>query len=243
MAERVESEAEYIAAKEAGFSFFQGYFFSKPEMVKQNYLGPEQMIAMELFREVSSPEVDFEKVEKIVAKDVALSYKLLRFVNTMSDRLAVPISSFRQALVYLGEDRLKTFVSLAVASYISVKKPTELYHLSLQRAQFFLLMARDNPFYQYRDQAFLIGLFSMLDALLDMSLENIISQLPLCTTVKSALLERRGPFGLLLNLAESYEQANWEDMELLCRQLDLSIDDVMPRFGQARKWMQDLTSL
>ncbi len=242
LAEKVETEAEFKAARKAGFSFFQGYFFSKPELVKQNYLSPEQVIAMELFREVCQSEVDFEKIEKIVSKDVALSYKLLKFVNAMSDRIEVPISSFRQALVYLGQDKLKVFVSLAVASFVSANKPSELYSLSLQRAQFFLLMARENPFNEHREQAFLIGLFSMLDALLDMSLDELVEQLPLSSAVKLALIKRQGPYGVLINLEECFERADWSGMELACRQLGLSLSDVMPRLNQAQRWTQEFSA-
>ncbi|WP_038175719.1 EAL and HDOD domain-containing protein [Vibrio pacinii] len=240
LAERVETEEEFLATRSAGFTFFQGYFFSKPEMVRQRYISPEHIIAMELFQEVCKPEVDFLKVEQIVARDVALSYKLLRFVNSMSERIEIPISSFRQALVYLGQDKIKIFVSLAVASYVSVNKPKELYTLCLQRAQFFMLMARDNPFSQYRDQAFLIGLFSMLDAMLDMSLDDLVKQLPLCATIKLALLERQGPYGQLISLEECYESADWQGMELACQQLNLSVSEVMPRISEAQRWSREL---
>ena len=195
---------------------------------------------MELFKEVCQPEVDFVKVEKIVAKDVSLSYQLLRFVNTMSDRLEVSISSFRQALIYLGQDKLKIFVSLAVASFISTKKPKELYNLSLQRAQFCQLMSKDNPFDQYRDQAFLIGLFSMLDALIDVSLPELVGQLPLCSSIKRALLERQGPYGQLLQLEECYERADWYGLQNACQQLNISIDEVMPKISEAQRWSQDI---
>ncbi len=240
LAERVETEEEFLTARSAGFTFFQGYFFGKPEISRKGYLSPEQLIAMELFREVCQPDVDFAKVEKIVAKDVSLSYQLLRFVNTMSDRLEVSISSFRQALIYLGQDKLKIFVSLAVASFISTTKPKELYNLSLQRAQFCQLMARDNPFNQYSDQAFLIGLFSMLDALLDVSLNELVEQLPLCASIKLALLERQGPYGQLLQLEECYERADWYGVKNACQQLNISVDDVMPRITEAQRWSQDL---
>lgn len=240
LAERVETEEEFLATRSAGFTFFQGYFFSKPEMVRQRYISPEHIIAMELFQEVCKPEADFLKVEQIVARDVALSYKLLRFVNSMSERIEIPISSFRQALVYLGQDKIKIFVSLAVASYVSVNKPKELYTLCLQRAQFFMLMARDNPFSQYRDQAFLIGLFSMLDAMLDMSLDDLVKQLPLCATIKLALLERQGPYGQLISLEECYESADWQGMELACQQLNLSVNEVMPRISEAQRWSREL---
>ncbi|TMX37522.1 EAL domain-containing protein [Vibrio sp. Hep-1b-8] len=240
LAERVETEEEFLATRSAGFSFFQGYFFSKPVVIRQRYLSPAQVIAMDLFRAVCQPQVDFEQIERIAARDVALSFKLLRFVNTMSNRIEVPISSFRQALVYLGQDKLKILVSLVVASFVSAYKPKEIYTLCLQRAQFFQLMSDDNPFEQLREQAFIIGLFSMLDALLDMPLEELVNQLPLCKAIKVVLLERKGPYGTLLQLEECYESADWTGMESACQQLNLSIHEVMPRINQAQRWSQDL---
>jgi EAL and modified HD-GYP domain-containing signal transduction protein len=242
LAERVETEEEFQQAKKAGFKFFQGYFFSKPEMVKTKYISPEHVIAMELFQEVCKPNVDFQRVESIVAKDVALSYKLLRFVNTMSPRLEVSISSFRQALVYLGQDNLKMFVSLAVASYVSDKKPKELYSLSLQRAQFCQRMSRYQPFEGHTEQAFMIGLFSLLDALLDLSLEHLVEQLPLCEIIKLALLRREGPYGQLLALEESFEHADWRQIEEYCNRLGLSVDQVKAELTEAQRWSHSVTS-
>ncbi|TRN20661.1 EAL and HDOD domain-containing protein [Vibrio furnissii] len=243
LAERVETEAQFDQTRRAGFTFFQGYFFSKPQIIKQRYISPEHVLAMQLFQEVCRPDVDFERIEHIVAQDIALSYKLLRFVNSMSDRLAVPISSFRQALVYLGQDRLKIFVSLAVASYISVKKPKELYNLSLQRAQFCQLMASRRPFVEFKDQAFIIGLFSVLDALLDTSLGELVEQLPLTKAIKDALNQRIGPFGELLNLEECFEHADWQGVENCCLQLGLPVNEVTNHLAAAQRWSQDVNRL
>ncbi|MFA0057586.1 MULTISPECIES: EAL and HDOD domain-containing protein [Vibrio] len=242
LAERVETEQEFKQAKEAGFKFFQGYFFSKPEVIKTKYISPEQVIAMELFEEVCKPDVDFQRVESIVAKDVALSYKLLRFVNTMSPRLEVTISSFRQALVYLGQEKLKMFVSLAVASYVSDKKPKELYGLSLQRAQFCQRMSRYQAFEGHTEQAFMIGLFSLLDALLDLSLENLVEQLPLCKSIKVALLRREGPYGILLALEESFEHADWQQIDEHCAELGLNVEQVKTELIEARRWSHTVTN-
>ncbi|MDA0145892.1 EAL domain-containing protein [Vibrio sp. RW] len=242
LAERVETEQEFQQAKEAGFKFFQGYFFSKPEIIKTKYISPEQVIAMELFQEVCKPDVDFQRVESIVAKDIALSYKLLRFVNTMSPRLEVTISSFRQALVYLGQDKLKMFVSLAVASYVSDKKPKELYGLSLQRAQFCQRMSRYQAFEGHQEQAFMIGLFSLLDALLDLSLENLVEQLPLCKSIKVALLRREAPYGTLLALEESFEHADWQQIDEHCANLGLNVEQVKTELTEARRWSHTITN-
>lgn len=242
LAERVETEQEFKQAKEAGFKFFQGYFFSKPQIIKTKYISPEQVIAMELFQEVCKPDVDFQRVESIVAKDVALSYKLLRFVNTMSPRLEVTISSFRQALVYLGQEKLKMFVSLAVASYVSDKKPKELYGLSLQRAQFCQRMSRYQAFAGHTEQAFMIGLFSLLDALLDLSLENLVEQLPLCKSIKVALLRREGLYGTLLALEESFEHADWQQIDEHCADLGLNVEQVKTELTEARRWSHTVTN-
>ncbi len=243
LAERVETEQEFRATRDAGFRFFQGYFFSKPQIIKQRYVSPKHVIAMQLFQEVCRPNVDFDKVEQLVSKDVALSYKLLRFVNSMTDRIAVPISSFRQALVYLGQDRLKIFVSLAAASYISTHKPKELYNLSLQRAQFCQLMAVRRQFIEHKDQAFLIGLFSVLDALLDMSLDVVVDQLPLEKAIKEALNKRVGPFGELLNLEECFEKADWQGVADYCQHFGLRFDDVSHDLAEAQRWSQEVRDI
>ncbi|WP_165312585.1 EAL and HDOD domain-containing protein [Vibrio ziniensis] len=243
LAERVETEQEFRAARDAGFRFFQGYFFSKPEIIKQRYVSPKHVIAMQLFQEVCKENVDFNRVEQLVAKDVALSYKLLRFVNSMTERLEVPISSFRQALVYLGQDRLKMFVSLAVASYVSAHKPKELYNLSLQRAQFCHLMAIRRQFSEHKEQGFLIGLFSVLDALLDISLDVIIDQLPLTESVKDALNKRLGPFGEMLNLEECFEKADWQGIQDYCELLGLQYDDVTRDLNEAQRWSHEISNL
>ncbi|MCG3746495.1 HDOD domain-containing protein [Vibrio cincinnatiensis] len=240
LAEKVETQEQFDMARRAGFSFFQGYFFSKPQLIKQRYLSPEQVISMQLFQEVCRPSVDFERVEQIIAQDIALSYKLLRFVNRLSPRLSVPISSFRQALVYLGQDQLKIFVSLTVASYISVKKPQELYNLSLQRAQFCQLMAKRRPFDEHKEQAFLIGLFLVLDALLDMPLDNLLEQLPVTQAIKQALNKREGPFGELLSLEECFEKADWQGVEKHCQVLGLAVSEVTQELNAAQVWSQEV---
>ncbi|MBD1566251.1 HDOD domain-containing protein [Vibrio sp. SA48] len=243
LAERVETEHEFNVTRSAGFAFFQGYFFSRPQIIKQRYVSPEQIIALELFREVCKLDVDFERIECIISQDIALSYKLLRFVNTMSDRLSMPISSFRQALIYLGQDRLKMFISLAVASFVSSKKPKELYNLSLQRAKFCQLMASHHSLCECREQAFLIGLFSVLDALLDISIEELVEQLQLSDAVKIALQRREGPIGELLALEECFEQADWQGVEAHCDALGLELGVVSDELSAALRWSQDVNRL
>lgn len=242
LAERVETQQEFDLVKEAGFHLFQGYFFSKPEVVRSHAIKPEQVLAMQLFYEVCKVDVDYNKVELLISSDVSLSYQLLKFVNGFSTRIMVPISSFKQALVYLGQDKLKQFVSLVVASYVSVSKPGELRKLSLQRARFCHLMTRYQPFSEQRDHAFLLGLFSLLDSFLDHSMDHLLKQLPLSSEINIALLERRGPLGLLLAIEECFEQADWQGVEKLCITLRLEVDDVRHELVEAMAWSEQIQS-
>ncbi|NVJ67753.1 MAG: HDOD domain-containing protein, partial [Gammaproteobacteria bacterium] len=170
-------------------------------------------------------------------------YKLLRFVNTQITTLEVEISSFRQALIYLGQDKLKQFVSLVVASYISSNKPRELYNLSLQRAQFCELMSRYQPFSHLNEQGFMVGLLSILDAMLDLSIEALVKQLPLSDSVQQALLHRKGEYGVLISLEECYERADWHGVEKLSGQLGLSFDEVKASLSEAVRWSQSVVTV
>jgi len=244
LAEKVETDDEFQCAKNAGFRYFQGFFFKRPEIIKQKYVAPEQVTAMTLFQEVSRSVVNFDRIEKIVVQDVTLSYKLLHFVNSMSAKPCIKINSFKQALIYLGEEKLKGFVSLTVASYISVNKPRELYCLAIQRAKFFqIIIMCSHRFHHYRQHAFLIGLFSILDALLDSPMKHITADLPLDDAVKSALEEHSGPLGKVLEIQESFEKGDWKTIEALCHDLSLVPENVTHYLYDAQCWSQNSASL
>lgn len=237
LAERVETEEQFRLAKQAGFVFFQGFFFKRPEIIKQKYVEPKHVTAMALFREVVQDDIDFDKVERIITKDVTLSYKLLNFVNAMS-KTDIVMNSFKQALVYLGQDNLKIFVSLTAASFLCSNKPRELFHLALQRAQFCQLMSTFPVFQPVKEQAFVIGLFSVLDALLDSPIDSVVEQLPLTKSVKQALVYREGSLGALLNVQEHFEKADWKGIEMESRKLKLSVDEVSSYLHDALYWSQ-----
>ncbi|MGF1764070.1 EAL and HDOD domain-containing protein [Aliivibrio kagoshimensis] len=236
LAERVETYDEYHMAREAGFDLFQGYFFSKPEVVKNRSIKAEQLLILELFQQVSKPEVDFATVEQIIIQDAPLSYQLLRFVNTSLSQLESPISSFKQALIYLGEERLKIFVSVIATAQISNKKPRELYRLSLRRARFCDLISAQTCGVETREQAFMTGLFSLLDSLFDHSIVELVSLLPVNQEIKQALLQREGVLGNIISLQEAYEHGDWLQVRELCQQLEIEESVVQERFSWADSW-------
>lgn len=242
LAEKVETYQEFKQAKAAGFSYFQGYFFSKPEVVQRKALEPAFWTMVQLCKEVASEEIDYKKLESLIVQDVTLSYKLLALVNS-SSVVSSKIQSFKQALVYLGEERLRKFVSLVAIASTQSEKPDYLYGLSIQRAryceQLYARLKKDGE----TGNAFLTGMFSLLDSLLDQTLESIVSEIPLEDQVKEALLEEKGVLGTILALTKAYEQAQWQKVSELASQLGIADAELSACYDDAVNWTADLLNI
>ncbi|WP_413702229.1 EAL and HDOD domain-containing protein [Psychromonas sp. KJ10-10] len=219
LAEKVETYDEYQDALEAGFDYFQGYFFSKPKVIKKKVIYSSIIALTRLADIISKDEIDFYAVEKIITSDVALSYKLLLLVNSSSNIIA-KITSFRQAISYLGEKKLRQFVTFILISSVQEGKPEALYRLSIQRAHFCELIMKNDK--QLRGKAFLIGIFSLLDSILDQPFDIILKKISFDEEVKSALLLKDGKLGKLLLLVMAYEKADWDVVQELSLYLGLT---------------------
>ncbi|MGF1901797.1 HDOD domain-containing protein [Aliivibrio sifiae] len=238
LAERVETYEEFEQAFQVGFHFYQGYFFSKPQIIKNRVVKPEEVLTMQLFQEVCREDVNFTRVEQLIAQDVSLSYQLLKFVNTASVRLEKPISSFKQALVYLGEEQIKMFVTLVATAHAAINKPKELYKQSLVKGRFCELMICRCQNGTPGQQAFIVGLFSLLDALLDRKLDDVLEQLSLTDEIEQAILLRAGLLGSMLELYESIKSGDWEQLDKTSRLLGFSPKTVEKTYQEAETWYQ-----
>ncbi|PSV28898.1 MULTISPECIES: EAL and HDOD domain-containing protein [unclassified Photobacterium] len=236
LAEKVETQEEYQQAYDAGFDLFQGFFFSKPEMIQRKSLKPSSLTTLRLFKEICVTDVDFDKIEEIIATDLTLSYKLLRHVNALTSTRSKPVTSFKQALIFLGEDQLRRFVTFVATSHAVENKPQSLYNLSLQRAHFCEQLYRTRVPKDNGNQAFLTGLFSLLDSLLDQPLEELIELLPLSEQVKLALTKRAGPLGAILNLTDAYDQANWPLVKKYSAALKINESSIADYYLESVKW-------
>ena len=194
---------------------------------------------MQLYREISAPIVDFKAVEKYLVQDVSLSYKLLRFVNA-SSIINKPITSFKQALVYLGEKKLRQFVSLVAVAHATQHKPQSLYTLSIHRAKLCELIVMNTNINLEPSQAFLVGLFSLLEPLLDQPLNDLIQHLPISTKIKLALTERKGALGMLILAIESYEKANWSVVSKCCIALKITDEEFTNCYKESAEWVDDM---
>jgi EAL and modified HD-GYP domain-containing signal transduction protein len=176
IADQVDTQDRFSIYKDMGFDYFQGYFFAEPESVSNKNLPTSELTLVEIMGASSSESFDIEGINSVVEHDVGLSYMLLRFINNPMINKRYKITSLRHALNYMGEIEIKKFIALLALANLSDNKPLELLHLSLVRAKFYDLLGSENSISTNSPVAFLVGLFSMLDALLDQKMEFLVEK-------------------------------------------------------------------
>ena len=243
LAEKVETYEKYQLALEMGFSYFQGFFFSKPEMVQSKTLPPSEMALAELLYETSSIDLNLRKITEVFERDVNLSYKLLRYSNSAAFKRRAEISTIKQALIVLGSEEIKRFLSLLFAAQVSADKPAELIRLSLTRARFAELLAISHGKLRDTGMAFLTGMMSLMDAILDEDMPSVMGKLPLTNEIKGALLHGEGLLATYLSLVKFYEQADWDNAKEIQQQLGLKPEEVPDAYHDALSWSNDQMSV
>lgn len=228
LAEKIETEEEYQLAKKMGFHFFQGYFFAKPRVIEETDIEFNYTIVMLIYTEVLKPNLNIAKIAVLFSQDTALAFKLLRLINSGVFPIKSKIESIRQALVYLGYERIKKFVGLIMTAHVAKTKPLELTRISIVRARFCELIGNKiKP--DSGSSCFLVGLFSLLDAILDRPMEKLVVQLPFPDELQKALLGEANFHYYVLNIVKAYESGSWWKLQKACQYLNLN-DECLPEF-------------
>lgn len=235
LAEKIETYDEFQLALGMGFKYFQGYFFAKPEILKNKDISSSQLTLLQLITEITRAEFDPKTLEKLINQDVSVSFKLLKFLNSAYYSRVSPVSSIIQAIAYLGERGVRQFVSLIATSKLSESKPDELIRMSIIRARFLEQMT-DGLGYKNSCDYFMLGLFSYIDAMLDNSMEYLMEQLPLNTDVKDALVHRSGKMFPFLHSIECYELGEFARFENIIGDLGLESDKITAFYLDAVIW-------
>lgn len=224
LAEKVETRTEFERLARLGYELFQGYFFARPAMASSRQPVAYKRFCVDLIRQTLAPEIDFRSIESSIEQDVALSYRLLRYVNSALFGLGQPVRSIRYALMLIGEERLRRWVTVMALAELAAEKPTELMSLALVRGLFCEGAAAWTSFRSRRPELFLLGLFSVLDVMTDNPMEEIIADLPLAEDIRDALLcPEAGQHiaALLLKLVHDYERGMWDEAIELGRCLSI----------------------
>lgn len=208
LAEKIEDHAMYQLCRDQGFDYFQGYFFCRPETIRGQQVDPDRTGLLMLLAELYRPDADIDAIYRHVQRDTVLSYKLLQLVNSAFYRRAQSVESLHQAVMMLGLDRIRSWVTLVNMGQFS-DKPAELQREALTRAFFCEQLASREPGVTPQ-AAFTVGLLSVLDAWLDRPMHRIVEQLPFTEEVRAALVRHEGSLGSLLNVAVNYHHSRWE---------------------------------
>lgn len=236
LAEKIETYTEFNLAKSMGFTLFQGYFFQKPEIIQGREIVGSQLALLQIIAESSKPEFEFDKLEALISQDISLSYKLLQYINSAFFSKSHKISSIRQGLVYLGEKEIRRFISLATMSKLAVDKPNEIIRVSSIRGKFCELLGKETPHNIDSSELFMVGMFSLLDAIIDQPMNQIMSRLPVSKEVGNALVHNKGPLSGYLNLAKEYENGGWSHVQKYALTLNIAEDLLPTLYFNAVKW-------
>ena len=235
LAEKIETQADYHQAHKMGFDYFQGYFFAKPTMHEQQDIDYNYALVVAIYAQVMKPSPDIKQISALFEADAALAYKLMRLINSGVFPIQSKISSIKQALVYLGHERLKKFISLIVTAHTAGKKPAELMQVCVVRARFCELIAKQVS-KSLAGEAFLTGLFSLLDAILDQPMSLLVEKLPFPDDIKAALLNEKNTLYYILNVVQAYETGSWWTLEKAVILLNVKSDVLPGLYNQAVDW-------
>lgn len=243
LAEKVETKAEFIIYRDAGFTLFQGYFFCRPEVIKYKRLSQNQLAIFRLQMEAGRNKPDFRIIESLIKTDLTLSYKIMRYMKHTAYKYGGNLNlsklSLSEVLMYLGENQIRRFVAVVVLASAGNDTVNELYPLSMMRGRFCELIAEkiDEPI--QAENAFMCGLFSLLDTILELPMVDLMKQIAVPQSVSNALCHQEGVLADIVALCSCYERQAWEEADRLVNALGLTNEDVVAAMREATLWAGD----
>lgn len=238
LVQAVRSWQDYEGTRALGFNFFQGPFFTLPEIREDRELSVGGVAQMQLLRELGNPDCEMDDLANIIASDVSLSYRILKYINSASFGFRNEISSIQQAVSLLGLREVRHWAMMVIMTGLdSSNKGAELGFLALQRARFLSQLSEVTPGFPHSSSSmFLLGLFSQLDALLSLSMEEVLEDMPLEREMRDALCDRSGKYGDWLQLMESVEVGNWAEARTLLMDNDVDFGKAATQYMKASSW-------
>jgi len=215
LAEKVETQSEMVEARNMGYTYFQGYFFSKPIMVEGREIPGNKLNYVRLLASVNSPDFVFEKIEEILKQEPSLVYKLLRYLNSPLLGLRSEVRSISHAIALIGETEFRRWVSIVAIVSMAGDKSAELIRTALTRAYFCEEISEAIGMSPQRSDLFLMGLLSVTDAILDLPMSSVVSHLPLSSDVQTALCGGANRLRNVYDALISYERADWKKLSCL----------------------------
>ena len=238
LAKKVETKSMHNVAKDLGFHLFQGFFFKRPEILAGNTLTSHQASRIELLAAIEQPEPAFKELAQRIQADVSIGYRLLSYLNSPAFGFTQPIRSIKQAIALLGWKQLRNWLRVILITDLdSGDACNELAFLSVQRGKFLEWTALNHVLPdQDPDSLFLLGLFSLLEPMLRLPMQEIILHLPLAREVKDALCRENNLYTPWLDMVTAIETADWDSLDALAEQLGLNRSIITIAYYESIAW-------
>ena len=240
LAEKVETREEFLASKKAGFLYFQGYFFRRPELMTAHEIPANRLNYLRMLTAVSQPELDVHQMENLVKSEAALCYRLLRYLNSAAFGFTAEIRSVKHALAILGEREVRRWIRLVATLGAGQGKSTDLVLAALVRARFCELLS---PKVQHgKSDLFLMGMLSLMDVMLEIPMRQVLENVPIDLESKAVLLGETSSVQPFYQLMLAQEAGDWKTLNERTMQLSLAESDVATAYLQAMQWAREVTA-
>ncbi len=239
LAEKIETHEEFQQALNMGFEYFQGYFFSKPEILKSRDISPSKITLLSIMSEANRKDFRITELEKFVSRDLSVNYKLMRYINSAYFGMFKKVNSVKQTIVLLGVKEIRRFISLIAMAQLVSGKPDELIRASLIRARLCENLGKE-VIGKNGSELFTLGLFSFIDAILDDEMGKIMEKLPLSDNIKKALTGEGGELADYLALVSCYETGDWAKVATLAAKIGLNEEKTPEFYMDAVAWADSI---
>ncbi len=237
LAEKTETREEFKESLQLGYSLFQGYFFSKPVIISRRAIPPQKLIYVQMLRELSKEDLDFNALQKVIMRDPCVTYMLFKYINSTFFGVKYEVTSIRHALRLLGEQEIKKWCSMTVLIHMSGGQPDELVQSALLRARFCETLGRRLSMKSLESELFLMGLFSYMDVLLGRPLSEVLEEISLSSELKDVLLGKTNSLSSIYELVLSYERGDWDDVTDRISRLNIGAEEITTLYTQSFQWV------
>lgn len=241
VAEKVETEAEALEARQAGYGLMQGYFFCRPTTISASGIPSERLSYVQILAALNSPGVGVNELEEIIKRDASLGYRVLRSINSAAFGVRQEIRSIRQALVMLGTGRIRQWASVWALAGVHTGGNPEAMNLAVIRARCCEQIVSANSGAEAGAECFLLGLCSLLDVMLNRPMDDILPTLPLPDEIRSALMGAENTERALLDAVIAYERGDWDGAAAAGARADIGFEALQPAYEDALVWSHELT--
>jgi c-di-GMP-related signal transduction protein len=240
LAEKVETQSDIALAQKMGYTYFQGNFFCKPQMMSAREVPGFKLNYLRMLQVINRMHLDLDEVERILRQEPSLLMKLLRYLNSANFGLRSRVTSIRHALALLGENNVRKWTSVVALLDLAEDKPAELIVTSLVRARCCELLAQPLRMPECETDSFLLGLLSVMDAVLDRRMVDVLAEMPVGEEVKAALLGDTNRLRAVLDSAIAQELGNWHRLRICAEQMRVEEDLILRAYMQAVQWQRSI---